>query len=281
MSRVAYVNGAYVPNVSAVVSIHDRGYFFADAVYEVLYFKDKKLVDEQSRFDRLFKGLGEIRIDVPWSRKTLSLIMHTLMQKNLEKRGIIYLQISRGVQPRNHPFPSPAVPPALVMTLKAMPFFDPPQEVKVITVPDIRWKKCNLKTTNLLANVLVKQAAIEADAYEGWMVNEQGHITEGSSTNAYIVNKMGEVLTYPLGPNVLPGCLRRALVDLAPSLGITIKEKPFTVEEAYHAKEAFLSSTTQTVVPVVQINEQVIGSGKPGPITMKLREAYIKLHNLG
>lgn len=279
MSRIAYVNGTYVPHAHAAISIDDRAHYFGDAIYEVIYFNDSQLVDAQAHFDRLIQSLEKVRIPVVYSQKTLELVFKELIRRNTLKRGIVYFQISRGTGPRDHLFPKGK--PSLVGLVRHMPMKDISKGVKVIISTDMRWENCNIKCTALLANVLAKQNAADHGAYENWFINHAGHITEGSCTNAYMVTKAGEVWTYPAGKEILSGVIRKGLLELAPGLGIPIKERTFTLKDLEHGAEAFLSSTTQTVVPVVQINEQIIGSGKPGPITMKLREAYIKLHNLG
>jgi D-alanine transaminase len=280
MSRIAYVNGTYVPHAHAAISIDDRAHYFGDAIYEVIYFNDNQLVDAQAHFDRLIQSLEKVRIPMEFSQKSLELVFKELIRRNTLKRGIVYFQISRGTGPRDHLFPKQGRS-SLVALVRHMPMKDVSKGVKVMTSTDMRWENCNIKCTALLANVLAKQNAADHGAYENWFVNHAGHITEGSCTNAYMVTKAGEVWTYPAGKEILSGVIRKGLLELAPGLGIPIKERAFTLKDLEHGAEAFLSSTTQTVVPVVQVNEQVIGSGKPGPITMKLRDAYIKLHNLG
>jgi D-alanine transaminase len=280
MSRISYVNGAYVSHAHAVISMDDRAHYFGDAIYEVIYFKDGQLVDSQAHFDRLVQSLERVRIPALFSQKSLELVFKELIRRNTVRRGIIYFQISRGTGPRDHLFPKQDKP-SLLALVRHMPLKDISKGIKVITSADIRWENCNIKCTALLANVLAKQNAVDHGAYEAWFVDHAGHITEGACTNAYIVTHNGEVWTHPAGKEILSGVIRKGLLELAPGLGITIKERAFTLKDIEHAAEAFLSSTTQTVIPVVQVNEQVIGSGKPGPITMKLREAYLALHNLG
>jgi D-alanine transaminase len=258
----------------------DRAHYFGDAIYEVIYFKDGQLIDAQPHFDRLLQSLEKVRIFADFSQKSLELVFKELIRRNTIKRGIVYFQISRGTGPRDHAFPKHKAP-SLIALIKSMPLKDVSEGVKVITTIDIRWKGCDIKCTMLLPNVLAKQQAVEHGAYEAWMLNDKGHITDGASTNAYIVTKAGEVWTHPAGKEILSGVIRKGLLELAPSLDVTIKEKAFTLKDIEHAAEAFLSSTTQTVVPVVQVNDWIIGSGKPGPFTMKLREAYLALHNLG
>ena len=280
MSRIAYVNGSYVPYGHASISMDDRAHYFGDAVYEVIYFKDNKLIDVQPHFDRLLQSLEKVRIPAVRSQKSLELILKELIRRNTVKRGIVYFQMSRGTSPRDHIFPRQEKP-SLIALVKPMPLKDVTKGVKVITAPDTRWKRCDIKCTMLMPSVLARQQALEQGGYEAWMVNEKGYITDGAATNAYIVTKEGEVWTHPAGTEILSGVIRKGLLELAPAMGITIKEKPFTLKDIEQAAEAFLSSTTQTVVPVVQINDHTIGNGKPGSVTMKLRNAYITLHNLG
>lgn len=276
MGRLAYVNGRYVPHQNAMVHIEDRGYQFADGVYEVVPVVDGVLIDEEPHLDRLGYSLAELRIDWPVKRTVLKLILRELMAKNQLTRGIIYFQVTRGVAPRDHKFPV-APKSALVVTTKRL---SPPSTamiqdgVAVSTQPDIRWTRRDIKSLSLLPNILAKQAAYEAKAFEAWLVEADGTVTEGSSTNAWIV-KGGEVITYPKSHDILGGITRLSLLDLAKSTGIKLVERSFTMDEVRSADEAFLTSSSSFVVPVTRIDGKPVATGKPGPVTQKLREIYV------
>jgi D-alanine transaminase len=278
MMRQAYVNGRYVPHAAAMVHIEDRGYQFADGVYEVIPVYHSILVDEGPHLDRLERSLRELAIAPPLSsRRALELVARELIRRNGLKTGILYMQVTRGVAPRDHGFPR-GVRPSLVMTTKVMrPHAERllTEGLKVITVPDQRWARCDIKSIALLPNVLAKQAAHEAGAYEAWQVDAHGHVTEGTSTNAWIVTKDDRLVTRDTSANILSGITRLSLMELARSQDLTLEERAFTVEEAREAREAFLTSSTSYVLPVTRIDDQVIGDGKPGALTMKLREIYV------
>lgn len=277
MGRLAYVNGRYVPHQNAMVHIEDRGYQFADGVYEVVPVVDGVLIDEEPHLNRLGYSLAELQIAWPVTRPVLKLILRELMARNGLTRGIIYFQVTRGVAPRDHKFPAQAKS-ALVVTTKRL---NPPSPamindgIAVSTQPDIRWTRRDIKSISLLPNILAKQAAIEANAYEAWLVDAAGTITEGSSTNAWIVTKGGEVVTYPKCHDILGGITRHLLLELVRGTGIKLAERSFTLQEALAADEAFLTSSSSFVVPVTKIDGQAVGSGKPGPVTQKLREIYV------
>lgn len=276
MSRIAYVNGRYVPHRSAQVHVEDRGYQFADGVYEVTAVIDGKLVDNGPHMDRLDRSLRELGIAWPMSPAALTRVQEEVIRRNRVRQGIVYLQVTRGVARRNHAFPVRTAP-ALVVTARHA---GPPKAaqvekgVKVILQPDIRWGRCDIKSVSLLPNVLAKQAAREAEAFEAWLVDAGGFVTEGSSTNAWIVDGKGNLVTRHLENAILSGVTRRILVELAAAEGHPIIERPFTPAEAKAAPEAFLTSTTSFVMPVVQIDETRIGSGAPGPVTRRLRALY-------
>ncbi len=277
MTRIAYVNGSYVPHDQAAVHIEDRGYQFADGVYEVTAVRNGKLVDNDWHMDRLERSLTELSIRMPMSRRAIDMVMRETARRNRVHNGIVYLQITRGVARRDHPFPGDDVTPALVMTAKSTP---PPKKeiteegVKVVSVPDIRWSRRDIKSVSLLPNCLAKQAAKEQGAYEAWQVEADGHVTEGSSTNAWIVDQDGTLITHPVEHSILNGITRRRLIELAKSEGVKVEERYFSLDEAKQAREAFLTSTTSFVTPIVEIDETVIGNGKPGTISLKLRELY-------
>jgi D-alanine transaminase len=277
MSRIAYVNGCYVPHARAAVHIEDRGYQFADGVYEVVGVVDGRLIDETLHLDRLDRSLAEVSIQAPMSRAPLRFIIGEIIRRNQLRHGIVYIQITRGVAPRDHVFPVHAKP-AVVMTARRLKLPDPKvvaRGVDVITLPDLRWKRCDIKSVSLLPNVLAKQAAKKKGAYEAWLVDEAGLITEGTSTNAGIVTKKGVLVTRAADVAILNGVTRRAVLDLARREGIKIEERCFTLKEALAAREAFITSTTNYVMPVVHIDGRPVGDGKPGAFSRKLRDQYL------
>ncbi len=272
MSRIAYVNGRYVPHPAASVHIEDRGYQFADGVYEVTAVKGGRLVDGAAHLDRLDRSLAELSIAAPMARAALLRVSAEMIRRNGLVDGTLYMQVTRGVARRDHPFPPAAVKPALVMTAKR---WRTPATAgaAVITIPDIRWGRCDIKSVALLPNVLGKQQARAAGALEAWMVRD-GTVTEGTSTNAWIVTAAGDVVTRPLGPDILGGITRQTVIRLAGQAQIRVVERPFTVAEAKAAREAFITSTTALVLPVVRIDGAAVGTGAPGPVTGRLRELY-------
>lgn len=278
MPRLAYVNGRYVPHRDGRVHIEDRGYQFADGVYEVVPVVGGTLVDEELHLDRLERSLRELRIDMPMARRALKMVSHELMRLNGLTHGFVYMQVTRGVAPRDHKFPK-GVKPALVMTTKQLK--QPSREVlekglKVSTQPDIRWQRRDIKSVSLLPNCLAKQAAVEAGAQEAWLVEADGTVTEGSSTNAWIVTPEGRVVTRKANNEILNGITRQVLLTVLREEGIELEERPFTVEEAKAAREAFLTSSSNFVMPITEIDGQPVGNGHPGIVTGKLREAYMR-----
>jgi D-alanine transaminase len=277
MTRFAYANGRYMPHADAMVHIEDRGYQFADGVYEVIGIHQGRLVDEELHLERFDRSLHELRISWPMTPAALKLVMRELIRRNRLSDGSIYIQITRGVAQREHAFPKRKSPPGLVMTTKRakpLPAAALKEGVSVLTQPDIRWGRCDIKTIGLLPNVLAKQAAVEAGAFETWFVGPAGEITEGSSTNAWIVTEDGQVVTHPLGSKVLSGVTRLTVLRLAAESQIKVLERPFAVHELQSAREAFLTSTSSHVLPVTRIDGRPIGNGRPGPIAMRLRELY-------
>jgi D-alanine transaminase len=275
MSRIAYVNGSYVPHGEAVVHVEDRGYQFADGVYEVIALQGGRLIERELHLDRLGRSLGELQIDWPMSRAALSVVMAECVRRNRVREGIVYIQMTRGVARRDHAFPQESrtsvVITARSQTPSAKIFL---QGVKVVSVPDIRWRRCDIKSVSLLPNILAKQIAKEKGGYEAWQVDPDGYVTEGSSTNAWIIDQNGAIVTRHLENAILSGITRLMLVDLARRDGIELIERAFTLEEGKEAREAFLTSTTSFVLPVVQIDDRVIGNGQPGSVTLRLREIY-------
>ena len=277
MTRFAYANGRYMPHADAMVHVEDRGYQFADGVYEVIGIHQGRLVDEELHLERFDRSLHELRISWPMTPAALKLVMRELIRRNRLSDGSIYIQITRGVAQREHAFPKRKSPPGLVMTTKRakpLPAAALKEGVSVLTQPDIRWGRCDIKTIGLLPNVLAKQAAVEAGAFETWFVGPAGEITEGSSTNAWIVTEDGQVVTHPLGSKVLSGVTRLTVLRLAAESQIKVLERPFAVHELQSAREAFLTSTSSHVLPVTRIDGRPIGNGRPGPIAMRLRELY-------
>ncbi len=277
MPRIAYVNGRYLDHRRAAVHIEDRGYQFADGVYEVIHLFRGRLVDEDPHLDRLDRSLGELRIAWPLSRAALRIAMRELIRRNRFVTGLLYIQVTRGAAPRDHKFPS-AVRSALVMTVRSIPEF--PAEMRengvaVVTIDDLRWARCDIKSVALLPNVLGKQAAAEAEAYEAWMCDAEGFVTEGTSSNAWIVTADGTLVTRPAGPDILRGVTRQAIFELAAGVGIPAEERKFTREEALGAREAFLSNSSHFVTPVTRIDGTVIANGKPGSLSTALHERYL------
>jgi D-alanine transaminase len=275
VSRIAYVNGRYLPHRAASVHIEDRGYQFADGVYEVIAVYRGRLVDEEGHLIRLDRSLRELQIQWPVAPSVLPVLMNEVIARNHVQNGIVYLQITRGVSRREHAFPI-AARPALVITARHQSLVHPHAKtgVGVVTLPDIRWQRRDIKAVALLPNVLAKQQAKEMGAYEAWQVDEDGFVTEGSSTNAWIVTKNGEIVTRDASNAILNGITRLAVIRMAKDAQMKIVERPFTVEEAMDAAEAFLTSTTSFVLPIVSIDGEKIADGKPGRFATKLREYY-------
>ncbi len=279
MQRIVYVNGEYIPELEAKVSVFDRGFLFSDAVYEVTAVLDGKLIDNAGHLARLERSCAELELSLPVNAEQLTEIQRELIKLNGLKEGGIYLQLSRGnAGDRDFAFPTDT-PPTLVLFTQSRQLIDCPKAakgMKVISIPDIRWKRRDIKTVGLLAPCLAKQAALAAGASDAWLI-EDGFVTEGSSNNAYIVTAEGKVITRPLSSDILHGITRASLLKLAEDANIEVEERNFTIEEAYAAKEAFVSSATTFVWPVTMIDGKPIGDGEPGPIAQKLREIYIEV----
>ncbi|NIJ42771.1 D-alanine transaminase [Parvibaculum indicum] len=282
MSHIAYVNGRYLPHREAAVHIEDRGFQFADGVYEVCGIRDGKLIDETRHLDRLERSLAELRIPMPVARAALDCLLRETIRRNRVRDGIVYLQVTRGVAPRDHAFPD-FLRPSIVITAKRS---DPAKlekartGVAVVTRPDERWARRDIKSVSLLPNILAKQSAREAGAYEALLVDGEGFVTEGSSTNVWLVDAGGRLVTRPLGPEILNGVTRQVLVEAAKAEGIELVERPFTVEEAAKAAEMFLSASSVPVIPVIRLDGKPVGEGKPGPVGARLRAAYWRLAEL-
>jgi D-alanine transaminase len=276
MSRTVYVNGSYVPEDEAEVSVFDRAFLFGDAVYEVTAVLDGQLLDFEAHLARLDRSLGEIALKAPLSHEALWALHTELIARNEVNEGIVYLEITRGVAERDFAYPETATPTVVAFTqsrpLRANPYAE--TGVKIITIPEIRWKRRDIKSTSMLAQAMGKQAAKLKGAYEAWMV-EDGHVTEGTSSTAFILDADGVVRTQPLGHHILPGVTRRAVLRLAKSESVRLEERPFSVTEALQAREAFMSAASAFVLPIVEIDGHKIGDGRPGPIARAFRALYI------
>jgi D-alanine transaminase len=278
MSRIVYVNGAYLPAEDAKVSVFDRAFLFGDAVYEVTAVVGGKLLDFSGHLARLDRSLAEIALAPPISHSGLRELHETLIAENGIDEGVVYLEISRGVADRDFAYPADGTAPTVVAFTQARPLLDNPYAetgVKIVTIPDLRWKRRDIKSTSMLAQSMGKQAAKEKGVYEAWMV-EDGVVTEGTSSTAFILDADGIIRTQPLGPQILPGVTRRAVLRLAQSESVRIAERPFSVEEALGAREAFLTAASIFVLPVVEIDGKPVGDGRPGPLARKLRALYLE-----
>ena len=262
----------------ATVHIEDRGYQFADGVYEVCEVRGSKIVDLPKHMERLQRSLRELRIDMPMSVEALEIIIHETVRRNRVVYGIVYLQITRGVARRDHAFPVDPVKPSIVITAKNLNYAKnqatAARGIGVITVPENRWPRVDIKSVALLPNVLAKQQAREQGAYEAWFVDTGGFVTEGSSSNAWIITRNGTVVTRSAESGILAGITRRVLLEVIASLQMKFEERPFTPEEAYGAAEAFVTASSQIVMPVVTIDGKPVGNGVPGPLALKLREQF-------
>ncbi|MFP5447266.1 MAG: D-amino-acid transaminase [Alphaproteobacteria bacterium] len=280
MGRIAYVNGRYQRHADAAVHIEDRGYQLADAVYEVWSVFGGKLADAEGHFARLARSLGELRIPEPMSRAALTIVLREVLRRNQVREGLIYLQVSRGVAPRDHAFPEGDLSPSVVITAKSLDRAASEAKaakgIAVITTPENRWGRCDIKTVGLLPNVLARQAARERGAGEALFVDEMGLITEGASANAWILDGNGVLRTRDTQANILRGVTRRTLLDVIAEAGLKVEERPFTPEEMAEAKEAFITGAGSLVLPVIAIDGQPIGGGAPGPVAKRLRSLYIE-----
>lgn len=278
MARIAYVNGHYQDLRDAQVNIEDRGYQFADGVYEVCEIRDGKIVDFARHMARLQRSLGELRIAMPMPLSALLIVLREVVRRNRVGYGIVYLQVTRGVARRDHGFPPAGVKPSLVVTARPLSFAKNQDTaahgIKVITHPENRWPRVDIKSVALLPNVLAKQAAREQGAYEAWYVDADGYVTEGASSNAWIVTKEGRVVTRSADSGILAGITRAVLIEALAALQLRFEERPFTPQEAHDAAEAFVTASSQIVMPVVALDGQPVGDGKPGKTTRRLREEF-------
>lgn len=278
MPRIAYVNGAYLPLRDAAVHIEDRGYQFADGIYEVALFVEGRFWDLDGHLARWGRSLKALDMREPMSERALRLVIARLIAANGRRDCYIYMQGTRGVAPRNHPFPVEGVAPSLVMTVKPLNLAKlnaiAAKGISVITQPDIRWGRVDIKTVGLLPNILAKEAAKRKGAAEAWLVRD-GKVTEGGSSNAWIIDKSGVLITHPLGHEILGGITRETVIACAEELQLRVEERAFTIDEALGASEAFITSAMNLVTPVIEIDGAKIGAGAPGPVAKRLRQAYV------
>jgi len=279
MSRTAYVNGVYAPLHAPLISVLDRGFQFADSIYEVWAIRGGRLFDAPEHMARLKRSLAELRIDLPMSDAALMAVMRETIRRNRVRDGIVYVQVSRGAAARDHVFPSAKTRATIVVTAKNLDRAALQKRtetgVKVITVPENRWARRDIKSVNLLPNVLARQAAKEAGAFEAWFVDVDGYVTEGTSSTAWIVDAQGRLRTRALSNDLLHGVTRGALIKIARERQMKVVEEPFTVAEAKAAREAFISAASNPAAPVIAIDNVPIGDGKPGPIALSLRAFYL------
>jgi D-alanine transaminase len=278
MLHIAYVNGRYLPHEQASVHIEDRGYQLADGVYEVCIVREGRLIDEERHLRRLARSLDELQIRWPMHRSALAIVIREVVRRNRVRDGMVYVQVTRGVAPRNHPFPPASVRPSLVVTARSTDIAagekSASEGIAVITTPDTRWERVDIKSVSLLPNVLAKQKAKEAGAIEAWFVDRDGLVTEGASTNAWIVTGEGVLVTRGLSNAILRGVTRDVVLDLLRREEIRFEERGFTVAEAIGAREAFITSAGNLVMPVIRIDGHAIGSGQPGELSLKLRRLF-------
>jgi D-alanine transaminase len=278
MSRFVFLNGSFVPADQARIPVMDRGFLFGDGVYEGMGVLDGRLVDNDAHLARLERSLGEVRIANPYSRTEWTRLEEELIRRNEMPEGFLYLQVTRGVAERDFLFPKGVEPTVLMFTQAKSIVHSPAAEtgIAVISVPDLRWKRRDIKSLSLLAQVLAKQAATEAGAQEAWLV-EDSFVTEGGSSSAFIITRAGSIIVRPLSHAILPGITRQSTLALAREAGLKIEERLFTLEEAYDASEAFLTSASNFVLPVISIDGRPVDTGKPGPLTRRLRELYLDM----
>jgi D-alanine transaminase len=276
--RIAYVNGRYLPFAQAGVHVEDRALQLGDGIYEVANVIGGRMLDEEPHLDRMERSLHELGMSMPMRRGALKLVMREMIAKNRIANGFLYIQVTRGAVRRDHIPPVDGPRPTLIMTMRTQDMAGLNQRLEkgiaVSTQPDIRWGRRDIKTVQLLPNLLAKQAARKAGAFEAWLVDDDGYVTEGASTSAWIVDKEGTVITRDLSTAILPGVTRRIILEAMADTQLTVEERKFTVAEALAAREAFLSSATGAAVPVVAIDGQTIGNGAPGVLTRRIRELY-------
>lgn len=278
MSRIAYVNGRYVPLAEAAVHVEDRGFQFGDGVYDVAEVRGGRLVDEDRHLARLQRSLRELRLSAPMAMSAIGVVLREVVRRNRIRDGLVYIQVTRGTAPRDHAFPVPAVLPTVVVTARrTRPVVKARGEtgIKVISVPETRWARVDIKTVSLLPNALARQAAVEAGANEAWFVGPDGLVNEGASSNAWIVTPEGELVTAPSSAMILAGVTRAVLIEVAAAQGLRLVERRFSVAEAVAAREAFVTSATSLVTPVLSIDGRPVGNGGPGVTSAALRAALV------
>jgi D-alanine transaminase len=278
VGRIAYVNGRYLPHARAAVHIEDRGLQFADAIYEVVGVVDGRFLDEELHLDRLQRSVGELGMSMPMGRAALKLLTREMARRNGVRDGLIYFQVTRGAVRRDHAVPGAPPRPTLIVTARNL---DPAaieqrreKGVRAISRPDERWARCDIKSTALLPNILAKSAARDAGAFEAWLVDRDGNVTEGASTSAWIVTAEGRVVTRDLSNAILPGVTRRVILKAAAEAQIPVEERKFTLDEVYAAREAFITAATLGATAVVDLDGRRIGDGSPGPLTRRIQELY-------
>jgi D-alanine transaminase len=285
LSRIAFVNGRYVPHGQAVIHIEDRGYQFADGVYEVCEVREGHIVDERRHLERLSRSLGELRIPPPMSPKALGFVLRETVRLNRVREGLLYLQVTRGVARREHAFPSAGTRPGLVVTARARDRAKAETlaeaGIAVITVADNRWERVDIKTIALVPNVLARQAAREAGAGEAWFVDKEGFVTEGAASNAWIVTREGALVTRPAESGILRGITRTVVFEVAAASQLKVEERAFRVSEALEAREAFVTAATQIVMPVIKIDGTPVADGKPGAVSRALRARFHEAAEIG
>ncbi|MBO6755829.1 MAG: D-amino-acid transaminase [Roseibium sp.] len=278
MSRIAYVNGQYVPHKDAAVHIEDRGYQFADGVYEVCEVWNQHIIDMPRHFDRLDRSLRELRIAWPATRKAVEFVVKEVVRRNKVNSGLVYIQVTRGVARRDHFFPGDDVAPSIVVTARntspAAADRQAEAGINVVTYPENRWPRVDIKSVALLPNVLAKQHAKDNGGKEAWYIDDEGNVTEGGSTNAWIVTGEGVLVTRPADSGILRGITRAVVLDLVNREKIRFEERPFSLEEALSAREAFVTAASTLVMPVVKIDDRIVGNGHPGTVATALRHLF-------
>jgi D-alanine transaminase len=285
MSRIAYVNGRYLPHAHAMVHIEDRGFQFADGVYEVCEVRGGHLVDERRHMERLARSLTELRMALPMPLSALGVVLRETVRRNRVRDGLVYLQVTRGAARRDFILPAPGTPQSVVVTARSL---DPvrlervaSEGIAVVTVPDNRWERVDIKSVSLLPNVLAKEIARDAGAKEAWFVDQDGFVTEGASSNAWIVTRDGKLVTRAADRGILRGITRTVTLDLIAAQQLDLEERKFTVEEAYAAREAFVTSASQLVMPVVAIDGRPVGNGAPGLLATAMRRDFHRFAEVG
>lgn len=278
MSRIAYVDGRYLPHGAAAVHVEDRGFQFSDSVYEVCEVRDRCLIDMPRHLERLAFSLGELAIPMPADGATLAFVLREVARRNRIEDGMVYLQVTRGVARRDHAFPRDAIRPTVVVTARALDRqageARAARGVSILTMPEQRWKRVDIKTTSLVPNVLARQKAREQGAFEAWFLDDAGQVIEGAATNAWIVTAAGVVVTHPADRAILSGVTRATLFDVMRAQRIAFEERIFDLEETFAAAEAFCTGATLIVMPVVSVDGRQIGTGKPGEIALRLRRSF-------